>query len=144
MPTRPIQHQQNSLRPSRLAWLERRNSKIVQHCLKCFRVQHWKQIPDASTRFWMHESHDIDPLKTVIHFDDRLSSSWSVDPSNNRFQSDTMLVTGPEFNVISNCLSRFDGFWQDLFLKSSTSPGSDFSCVGRGTCKVNRMAASNS
>ena len=137
MPTRPIQHQQNSLRPSRLAWLERRNSKIVQHCLKRFRVQHWKQIPDASTRFWMHECHNVHPLEPVIDFHHRLSSTWSKNTSDDGFQSDTVFVTGPEFNVISNCSSRFDGFWEDLFLKSSTAAGLDFSCVGRGTCNVN-------
>jgi hypothetical protein len=53
-------------------------------------------------------------------------------------------VTGPEFNVINNCLSRFDGCWEDLFLKSSTAAGFDFSCVGRGTCSVNRIIANNS
>jgi hypothetical protein len=156
VPTRPIQHQQNSLGTSRLVRLEHSRSTIIQHSLKRFRVQHRQQIPDASPRFWMHESHDINPLEPMIDFDNRLSSTRSVHPSDDRFQPDTVFlltrqhltgcsrfITGPEFNVINNCLSRFDGFWECLFLKSSTSAGFDFSCVGRGTCKVNRIIANN-
>jgi hypothetical protein len=92
----------------------------------------------------MSKGQQVQPLKAVVDLDDRLPSLWGVDPPDDGFEPYAVLVAGPDLNLLSNRPSRFDGIEEGLFLNSSTPPGSDRSWLGRGSCKVKRIAANSS
>jgi len=57
------------------------------------------QMEDRATGGGMDEADDVAPSEAVAHAGDRTPADGGPDPSQQRLQADTVLVSGPEFHA---------------------------------------------
>lgn len=95
MPPCSIQHQRNLF----VRTSSNTSRKVLQGQGHHWDVDPRQEQPDGPSRLWMHKAVDVHPLRACLHDDPRTRAFPHPDPPEQGFETDAMLIEGPEFDT---------------------------------------------